>query len=68
MPTNTFERRIEITDPDALVKEFADRVNPYTPSKCAYRMDYRAYAKYVKENGLTGKDITPEIMEMFIVK
>ncbi len=53
---------------DALVREFVERVNPFVPTKCEYRMDYRAYAKYVKEHGLTGKDITPEIMEMFIVK
>ncbi len=53
---------------DALVKEFVERVNLFTPSKCEYKMDYRAYAKYVKENCLTRKDITPEIMEMFIVK
>ena len=49
-----------------IVKEFIERVNPYEPAVPNYKMDLRAYADYVKKNGLTGKDITQEIMNMFI--
>lgn len=37
---------------------------PYAPSKPC-NVDLRAFSKYLKENGLTNEDITPEIVEMF---
>lgn len=37
---------------------------PYAPSKPC-NVDLRAFSKYMKENGLSNKDITPEIVEKF---
>lgn len=45
--------------------EFIRTHPPYAPSKpCS--VDLRAFSKYVKENGLSNEDVTPEIVEMFI--
>ncbi len=52
---------------DEMIKDFIERVNPYNPQKSDKTVDLRAYAKYVKEKGLSGKEITPEIMNMFVL-
>lgn len=51
-----------------IIKEFIERVNPYDPPKPSYKIDLRAYAKYLDENNIEGKDVTDEIMSMFIKK
>lgn len=51
-----------------IVKDFIRRVNPYEPQKEKISIDLRAYAKYVEEKKLTGKDITKEILDMFVKK
>lgn len=38
---------------------------PYAPSKPC-NVDLRAFSKYLKENGLSNEDITPEIVEKFL--
>lgn len=44
--------------------EYISTHPPYSPSKPC-DVDLRAFSKYVRENGLSNKDITPEIVEMF---
>lgn len=47
-----------------IVEDFVSQVNPYekmTPLK----FDMRNYSKYVKENKLTAKEITPEMLQKF---
>ncbi len=47
-----------------IVEEYIKRVNPYEkPQPISF--DLRGYAAYMKENGLKGADITPEIMNKF---
>ena len=53
---------------DDIIKNFIERVNPYDPPKADYKMDLRAYARYVYDNNLTGDKITAEIMNMFVQK
>ncbi len=45
--------------------EFIRTHPPYASSKPC-NVDLRAFSKYVKENGLSNEDVTPEIVEMFI--
>ena len=47
-----------------LVQDCIRRVNPYEKQP-PLAFDMRGYAQYVKEHGLSAKDITPEIMQMF---
>ena len=44
--------------------EYISTHPPYSLSKSC-NVDLRAFSKFVKENGLSNKDITPEIVEMF---
>ncbi len=47
-----------------IVAEYIKKVNPYKkPQLIAF--DLRGYAAYIKANGLSGADITPEIMNKF---
>lgn len=49
-------------------KEMDDYIRthpPYVPSKPC-NVDLRAFSKYVKENGLSNEEVTPEIVEMFV--
>ena len=46
------------------INEYVKKHPPYAPSKPC-NVDLRAFSKYLKENGLTNEDITPEIVEMF---
>jgi hypothetical protein len=56
---NTFKRKI--------AEDYIQRVNPYKkPAPIAF--DLRAYADYVETHGLSARDITPEIMDQFIIK
>lgn len=56
------------TNKKQMVEDFIHRVNPYDPPKGEFSVDLRAYAKYVEKNKLTGKDITKEILDMFVKK
>ncbi len=49
-----------------LVNSFIERVNPYNPPKADFKVDLRAYSKYLYDNNLSGEDVTPEIMNMFV--
>ncbi len=49
------------------LQEYVKKHPPYAPSEPC-NMDLRAFAKYVKENGLSNDDITPEIVERFTLK
>lgn len=44
--------------------EYIKTHQPYAPIKPC-NVDLRALSKYVKENGLSNEDITPEIVEVF---
>jgi hypothetical protein len=50
-----------------LADEFIKRTDPYTHHDFP-AIDLRAYIQYVKDHNLMAKDVTPEIMEMFIKK
>lgn len=42
------------------------RTHPsYAPSKPC-NVDLRAFSKYVKDNGLSNEDVTPEMVEKFV--
>lgn len=47
-----------------IVEEYIELAKPYEKQP-PIAFDLRGYAAYAAENGLTGKDITPEIMQMF---
>lgn len=47
-----------------IVAEYIQHVNPYEKQP-PIAFDLRGYAAYVAEKGLKGRDITPEIMQMF---
>lgn len=47
-----------------LVDDFIERINPYeTPQPLHF--DLRGYAKYLKENNLSGKDTADYILKKF---
>ncbi len=49
-----------------IVEEYIKRVNPYEkPQPIAY--DLRGYAAFLKANGLNGADVTPEMMDRFLI-
>lgn len=50
-----------------IVEEYIKRVNPYEKQR-PLEFDLRKYAAYVKEKGLKVSDITPEIMNMFVIE
>ena len=51
---------------DNLVKDFIKRCDPYKKRKVP-KYDMRGYADYLKNNGIQGKDVTPEILAMFAI-
>lgn len=58
-PRNVFKKK--------MVEDYIQRVNPYRkPDPIAF--DLRAYSDYVEGHRLNARDITPEIMNQFIVK
>ncbi len=50
-----------------IVEECIKRVNPYEKQR-PLEFDLRKYAAYVKEKDLKVSDITPEIMNMFVIE
>ena len=48
----------------AIVDEFISRVNPYQEPE-PLRFDLRGYAKYLKEHGISGKNVNEDIVRMF---
>lgn len=46
------------------MEEYIKTHPPYAESKLC-NVDLRAFYQYVKENGLSNEDITPEIVAMF---
>ena len=47
-----------------LVEEFIERINPYE-NPVPLQFDLRGYSKYLKDNNLTGKDVSDEILKKF---
>ena len=47
-----------------IVEEFLSRCNPYEDNE-PLKFDLRAYAAYIKENGLEAANITESILAMF---
>ena len=56
--TKSFEERKKMAD------DFIARIKPYE-KHAPMRFDFRGYANYVKENGLTNETITEAIMKQF---
>lgn len=54
----TFNEKLKI------VENFIATVNPYEKSP-NLNFDLRGYAKYVRDNNLTRKNITTDVMNMF---
>ena len=52
---------------EQMVWDYIQRVNP-SEKQPSLSFDMRGYAKYVKDNGLQSKEVTPEIMQKFSVK
>lgn len=57
-------QRKNYSDYKSEMDEYIRTHPPYAPSKTC-NVDLRGFSKYVKENGLSNEDITPEIVEMF---
>ena len=49
---------------DALARRFIANNNPYDPPKCP-SFDLRGYSAFLKQNDVSGKDVTPQMMNMF---
>ena len=47
-----------------LVEDFNARIRPYEEHE-NLRFDLRGYAKYLKEHGMHGKEVSEEIIKMF---
>lgn len=57
-PMSAYKEKQQIAD------SFIERLNPYeklTP----LRFDLRGYAKFLKENGISGKDVPSDVVEKF---
>ncbi len=50
-----------------LADEYIKRTDPYTHHDFP-TVDLRAYMRYVKENNLSPRDVTSEVMAQFVVK
>lgn len=51
----------------ATAEKFISENNPYKKRE-PINFDLRAYSSYVRENNLTARQITPQILEKFIKK
>lgn len=55
------------TSKKQIVEDFIKRVNPYEkPQPIGF--DLRGYAKYISDKHIQASDITPEIMNMFVMQ
>ena len=55
------------SDKKNLVDEYVKKYDPYTQQE-GLDFDLRGYSSYVEEHNLSVKDITPDIMNMFVRK
>lgn len=53
-----FEKKQRMTD------EFIKRVQPYA-QRAPLEFDLRGYANYLKDRGISGKDVPPDIVDKF---
>ena len=51
----------------AAAEKFISKNNPYQKRE-PVNFDLRAYSSYVRENNLTARQITPQLLEKFIIK
>ena len=47
-----------------MVQEYIKKANPYKPLE-PLKFDLRAYAAYLKENSLSGKDVPESVLQQF---
>ena len=50
-----------------MVDDYIKRTNPYTHHDFP-AVDLRAYMRYVKENNISPRDVTPDVMARFLMK
>lgn len=55
------------SDKKKIVDEYVKKYDPYTKNE-GLNFDLRGYSSYVETHNLNVKDITPDIMNMFVRK
>lgn len=55
---------ISFKEKQAIADAFIERVNPYEKPE-PLKFDLRGYSEYLKEHGITGKEVSPIVQRKF---
>ena len=53
---------------DALIYEYLEKNDIYSPKRYGYKVDFKGYAAFIRDNNISFEDITPEMAKPFMTK